>query len=431
MRNWFLIGIVAVSAALAGQAAETAKPYAPVSAQLFRSRDGLANTFARLKKGEDVRVAYFGGSITAQEGWRPKTLKWLRERYPQAHVTEINAAIGGTGSDLGVFRFQQDVLQYHPDLVFVEFSVNDGGASPEYIWRGMEGIVRQTWAADPSIDLCYVYTFRTGYETDLDRGLCPRAASSDEILADHYGIPSINMAMRIAELARDRKLIFTPKKDDAGRDLPVPEGTILFSTDGVHPLDAGHVVYTQVISDALTAMEREGKPGPHALKTPYIGDNWQAAKLVPLEPGMLTPGWKRLPPTEGLGARFHNRLPEIWEATKPGERISFRFRGTAVKLYDLMGPDAGQVVFTLDGKASRPQPRFDKYCTYHRLASLAIGEGLADTVHTVTVEIQPDQPDRSSVTDEEKKKPGFDPKKYDGTAIRIGSLMIIGDLVRQ
>ena len=58
--------------------------------------------------------------------------------------------IAFTGSDLGVFRVQQDVLSKQPDLLFVEFAVNDGGAAPEQIIRCMEGIVRQTWRANSS-----------------------------------------------------------------------------------------------------------------------------------------------------------------------------------------------------------------------------------------------------------------------------------------
>lgn len=416
------------SASLASAAPEA---FQLVPAKLFVPRDGLGNVFAKLKAGKEVRVAYFGGSITAQAGYRVKTLKWLRDTYPQAKVVEINAAIGGTGSDLGVYRCRQDVLQQKPDLIFVEFAVNDGGAPPEYIWRAMEGIVRQAWKADPTTDICYVYTFRVGYEKDLDQGLCPRAASADEVLADHYGIPSINMAMRTAELARAGKLIYVPAKGPDGKDLPTPADTILFSTDGVHPSDAGHEVYTEVIVDALKQMEQTSKPGPHALKAPLMADNWEAAKLVPLAPAMLSAGWRKLSPEEGLGKAFHNRMPEMWEATKPGEKITFKFRGTAVKLYDILGPDGGQVVVTLDGKASPPRPRFDSYCSYHRLATLGIGDGLPDGVHTVTVEILPEQPDRSSVVNREKDKPGFDPKKYDGTAVRVGSIMLIGDIVKE
>jgi hypothetical protein len=219
------IGMGLMVTVVSGAAASAAPPeFRPVPARLCQQRGGLGNVLAKLKAGKEVRVAYFGGSITAADGWRPKTLKWLQEAYPQAKVSEINAAIGGTGSDLGVFRFRQDVLAHRPDLVFVEFSVNDGGVPPEAIWRAMEGIVRQAWRADPTIDLCYVYTYRVGYEKELEQGLCPPAASADEILAEHYGIPSINVALRTVELAREGKLVYVPPKDAEGKDQPVPEG---------------------------------------------------------------------------------------------------------------------------------------------------------------------------------------------------------------
>lgn len=427
-----IVEVLMIVAITACGMAQTQEEFKPVPAQLLQARGGLGNVLEKLKAGKEVRIGYFGGSITAAAGWRVKTLKWFQEQYPNAKVSEINGAIGGTGSDLGVYRFRQDILQHKPDLVFVEFAVNDGGASPENIYRGMEGIIRQAWTADPTIDLCYVYTFRVGYEKDLDQGLCPRAASADERLADYYGIPSINMALRIAEMARDGKLIFVPKKDPQGKDLPAPEGITLFSTDGVHPLvETGHEIYLQVIADAWKQMESASKPGPHTLKAPFIADHWERAKLVPLAPSMLTPGWKKLSATEGIGKSFQNRLPEIWEATKPGEKISFKFKGTIAKLYDLVGPDGAQAVITLDGKAGKPVPRFDSYCSYHRLSSLTIGQGLEDAVHTVVVEIHPDQPDRSVVVNREKDKPGFDPKRYDGTVMRVGFIMLMGEIVKE
>lgn len=128
------------------------------SAVELRARDGLPNFFAKVQAGGRVTVAYFGGSITAANGWRPQTTAWLRQHYPKADFTEVNAAIGGTGSDLGVFRLEHDVLAHRPDLVFIEFAVNDGGAPPEQIYRCMEGIVRQVRCADPATDICFVYT---------------------------------------------------------------------------------------------------------------------------------------------------------------------------------------------------------------------------------------------------------------------------------
>jgi hypothetical protein len=58
-----------------------------------------------------------------------------------------------------------------------------------------------------------------------------------------------------------------------------------------------------------------------------------------------------------------------------------------------------------------------------------VGENLPDGEHTVEIEIDAQQPDRSSVTDEESKKANFDPKKYEGTALRVGGLLLLGDLV--
>lgn len=427
--RYLTIGVVLLAmGAITSGWAETPQ-YKPVPVQLFTTRHGLGNVLAKLEAGEEVRIAYFGGSITAANGWRPKTLQWFRERWPKAKVVEINAAIGGTGSDLGVYRFGQDVLSKNPDLVFVEFSVNDGGASPENIWRGMEGCIRQAWKQNPYIDFCYVYTFRGGYENDLKQGLYPRAAGADEMLAEYYGIPSVNVALPIVQMEQAGKLIYVPQKDAEGKPLPPPEGVMLFSNDNVHPLDAAHGVYAQTIADAVLQMAAASKAGPHELKAPFIADNWERARIVALQPSMLTPGWRLLDPKQGLAATFLRFMPQLWEATQPGERIHFKFRGTAVRLYDLLGPDGGQALITLDGKTRGPVPRFDSYCTYHRIACLSIADNLPDEVHEVTVEISPDQPDRRIVTDKEKDKPGFDPKKYDGTAMRVSGIMLQGDLV--
>jgi len=404
--------------------------YEPVDAAVNHQRDGLGHVLAKLDAGKEVRIGYLGGSITAQSGWRVQTLVWLKEQYPDATISEINAAIGGTGSDLGVFRLQHDALRHKPDLLFVEFAVNDGGAPPERIWQAMEGIVRQTWAAIPDCDICFVYTFRTGYENDLRQGKCPRAASADEMLAEHYGIPSINMALRTVQLESEGKLVFKGEKTDE-----LGEGVVLFSTDGVHPLDAGHRVYTDVIAEAITQWRASGKPPvDHAAKldNPFVADHWQAAKMEPLRPVMLSGGWTKLDPTTGLGSRFGGRMDTIWLGEKPGQTIAFRFRGSAVKLYDLLGPDGGQAIVTVDGVTQdRPRPRFDSYCTYHRLATLSIAEGLdPNEVHTIKIEIHPDQPDRTPVAfrlknpEEELKA-----EKFQGTRMWVGGILLIGELV--
>ncbi len=425
-----LMSGIAGMAAFACAAAWSAAEFKPVGAELLKERKGLGNVFAKLKAGKEVRIGYFGGSITAADGWRVKTLKWFKDTYPQAKVSEINGAIGGTGSDFGVYRYGQHLLAFKPDLVFVEFAVNDGGAEPIRIWRAMEGIVRQTWKLNPETDICFVYTFRTGYEKEYEQGLCNQAASAAELLADHYGIPSINVALKTVQLAKDGKLIYVPKKDDAGKDLPAPAGAILFSNDGVHPLDAAHAMYADVIADGMKKLEASSKPGSHDLPPPFVADNWESAKMMPVEQSMLSAGWKKLDATQGMGLNFSKFMPEIWEATQPGEKINITFKGTALKLYDLMGPDGGIVQTTIDGKPGPKAQLFDSYCSYHRAAWISVADGLPDGEHTVTVEVLKEQPDRKVVTDREKDKPGFDPKKYDGTVVRVGWIMLMGELVK-
>jgi lysophospholipase L1-like esterase len=408
-------------AILAGMA--EAADFDPVPAAVCRERDGLGNVLAKLAAGDEVRIAYFGGSITQNKGWRLKTLDWFQKEFPKATVREIQAAISGTGSELGAFRCQQDVLRHKPDLIFVEFSVNDRFGPPETICRAMEGIVRQTWQADPTIDLCFVYTFQVGYEKDLDRGLCPPATSVHERVAEHYGIPSINVALGVAKMAREGKLVFKAAEKEQS---PALDGKLVFSRDGVHPYDAGHAMYAQTIAEAVQEMRQRSQPGSHELKTPLREDNWERAKLVPIHEKMLHGSWKKMDPQQEPAKEFNDKMPVIWEGTTPGDRIEFRFKGTMVRLYDLVGPDGGQVVCTVDGEAGEPRPLFDEFCYYYRLCLMPIADDMEDKEHTVSITIQSEQPDRSSVL---KNKPDFDLKRCDGTKAWAGYLLMIGEPV--
>ncbi|MGQ9731484.1 MAG: SGNH/GDSL hydrolase family protein [Candidatus Zipacnadales bacterium] len=395
-------------------------------------RGGLPNVFAKLTAGERVGIAYLGGSITAQPGWRPKTLEWFRTQHPNAEIEEINAAIGGTGSDLGVFRLQQDVLQHGPDLLFVEFAVNDGGASPERIYRSMEGIVRQTWRANPTTDICYVYTLTEAMLGDLQSGHYPRAASAMEVVADHYAIPSIHMGLEVARLVQEGRVIFRAPEPRTEADRAALAGKIVFSGDGVHPYpESGHQLYLEAVIRSMALIRQAGTAGPHSLPEPLVPDNWEQAKLVPLDSAQMSEGWERLDPTESsLARQFANYLPALWKADTPGESLTFRFRGVHVGLYDLVGPDCGQLTAQLDDHEPQIVRRIDPYCTYHRLASFTIGTGLEDAVHSVTITVHPEVPDKRAILFEHNR-PDFDqhPQKYQGTNWYAGAIMLIGDLV--
>lgn len=406
-------------------AAET-PVFRTVPTEKIRPREGIGHVLAKIRAGKEVTVAYLGGSITAANGWRPKTTAWLQKTFPNAKFKEIHAAIGGTGSDLGVYRVGRDVLQYNPDLLFVEFAVNDGGAAPENIWRAMEGIVRQTWHKDPNIDIVFAYTIHEGMINDVKQGNCPRSMSAMELLADFYGIPSVNFAVPVVELLAQDKLVFKADKQPAA-------GRIWFAADGCHPRDEGHEIYLDLMAKAIRQMN-DSRPADHQAKLAktFVADNWEAAKMVPLDAKMLSGDWKPLSAEDGKQKAFGNRMGQIWTAGLPGSKLYFKFKGSAAKLYDLLGPDGGQVVITVDGKTqTKPVPRFDSYCTYHRIATLGLVAGAdPNQVHEVTVEIHPEQPDRQSVAfrlkDPAKE---LQAPKFQGTNVWVSQVMLLGDLV--
>jgi hypothetical protein len=94
-------------------------------------------------------------------------------------------------------------------------------------------------------------------------------------------------------------------------------GKLIFSNDGVHPLDAGHEVYTQVVGDPVQTIQKQSKPGPHKLKTPFRSDNSENAKLVPIGKNMLQGSWKTLDRQQGLAKAFEHQLTTLWERPLP------------------------------------------------------------------------------------------------------------------
>lgn len=404
-----------------------------VEAKECRPRNGLPNFLAKANTpGAEVKIGYLGGSITAQPGWRPKTLAYFQKTYPQAKFSEINAAIGGTGSDLGVFRLKQDVLDHKPDLMFVEFAVNDGGAAPEQIFRCMEGIVRQTWKSLPDCDICFVYTLTEALSPAMLDGKFQRSASAMEKIADHYGIPTIHMAMEVAKLAKEGKLVWKAKLPKTHEEKKALEGKFVFAPDSVHPhVETGHELYLAAIVRSMEPIKAASKSSAaHTLAAPFIATNYEQAKLLPISDATLSSGFTLLDPkTDDFGKRWANRMTTLHKGSKPGETISFKFKGTRCSIYDIIGPDCGQVSVTLDDKPAKVVPRFDAYCTYHRLSALMIGSDLEDAVHTVKIEIHPEQPDKATILAKNGNKIDK-PERFDGTAFYPGAILLVGGIIK-
>jgi lysophospholipase L1-like esterase len=64
----------------------------------------------------------------------------LKKQYPFAVINVILTAIGGENSLTGAPRFERDVLCHQPDVIFIDYALNDRGKPPEKVeaaWRSM------------------------------------------------------------------------------------------------------------------------------------------------------------------------------------------------------------------------------------------------------------------------------------------------------
>jgi len=398
--------------------------------QEFNIRGGLPNFFQKITTRDEIRIAYFGGSITQQPGWRPNTMRWFREQYPDLTFTEINAAIGGTNSTLGVFRLQQDVLCHKPDLIFVEFAVNDSKTPTEIIQKSVEGIVRQAWRVDPSIDICFVYTLKENMLDDLFQGRYPRPAAAMENIAGHYQLPSIHPGVSVANLVKQGKVIFKGKKADIGAT-----DKIIFSGDGVHPFpETGHKLYTEIIVKCLQQMRWLKKQVQHQLPEPFIRGNYEYAKLVPVNGSMLHGRW--IDVTDSMSkviktlARYPEPRPKIWRSKSEDACIRFRFKGSFLGLYDVVGPDCGHLAVQINYEPSQKIERFDKYCKGFRSHSVIINDDMYGCYYDVCIKTDPAAIDKAAILAKRNNKMD-DPARFAGRAIYARALMMIGDIVTE
>lgn len=388
-------------------------------------RGGLPNVHARLAAGEPVRVAFLGGSITAAQGWRVLVRDHLKSAYPKSPLTEIFAAIPGTDSAFGACRLGDQVLVHSPDLLFVEFAVNDIGADPARIRAAMEGIVRQTWQANPRTDIAFIYTLSQAQLPDLQAGRPTATSRAMEDVASHYGIPSLQLGVEVARLADAGQLLFkgaTPGSNSDGRDAT---GRLVFSADGTHPLPAGHRLYFSVIERALPCL-LTGDAAPHALPAPLTPAPWDTATILPVEKLKRTGDWAPLPSRDKRTAwQPANLTPPTWLATSPGSAAVFTFTGTAFGLAGLKTSDSGRFRVSVDDRPPVEALFFDAFCVdgHSRIATWWFPDALPAGPHTVRIELIDTPVDKTAILASRAYTPK-DPAAYAGLNLYLSGVLL-------
>lgn len=238
----------------------------------------LKNLMKRAANGESLVIGFLGGSIT--QGSLSSTPKncyaylvyeWWKKSFPNAAFSFVNGGIGGTTSHYGGARAWKDVLCYRPDIVTVDFSVNDD--ANEFFEETYEGMLRRllTAPSDPAVVVLNNVFYDTG----------KNAQDYHNRIADHYGIPHVSI------------------KDTVYPD--VESGKIVradITPDNLHPNDKGHRLVADEICKLLDSIKAEME------EETIAGENIEG-KITKTEASVLLPA----PLTEN--AYEHSRLIQI------------------------------------------------------------------------------------------------------------------------
>ena len=224
----------------------------------------VAKVIRKLQAGEEVTIAYLGGSITQGTGadnencYAALTTKWIESQYPDAKVNYVNAGIGATGSYIGVHRCDAQVLSHDPDLVFIDFSVNDESQNNAINKLTYEGLIRKIWkhSSNPGI-ICIAMT--------QDNGTSVQDCHGE--VTEKYSVPFVSY--------HDAMLNFLNTNDVQWSDI---------SGDNIHPNMSGHAIlsamlttYLQYVTDNLDSI---GDTDPELAPAGDEGAKYENAVLL-------------------------------------------------------------------------------------------------------------------------------------------------------
>lgn len=312
---------------------------------------------ARAKAGERLNVVFFGASLTwganasdpVETSYRGVMRDRFEQEYPAAHFRFRDAAIGGTGSWLGVFRLERDVLAWKPDLVFVDFTANDGiGSDDPETLASYESILRRLASAGiPAVQVAFPFQW------DINTAKLPtlKRLAAHRVLAEAYGNGWGDAVTRICQGVDQGKLKLAE----------------LWVTDGTHPHDPGYREFAAAAWEGYQAAVK-AKLAPQLPAQPLHGATYLTQRRVRLaELPALPEGWSKGRPN--LTASNYDWLMSRWlddlvvarnrkldEKGKPGKEplvaqpLRLQVEATAILLFGECTPESGRFRVKLDGK---------------------------------------------------------------------------------
>lgn len=294
------------------------KPYTDKKA--YAKTYGIDNVNDKTK---DITIAAIGGSIT--EGGNittPFINSWQADRTGK--ITFVNAGIGGTGSNYGSVRLQSDVLSKNPDVVIVEFILNDND-TPDCA-QDVENIIRTCHEAEhePVVIFLYVPDRRYTESNGVKYYWRETNQARYQTVLDNYGLTPLDAHTMALKTVNDGTKTW---------DAYVSEGD-------VHP----NTTQGKAIAD-LMWNELSSNFGTY-IKNVADGNKLNSradiknGKRVSSDMGSYDENWQEKTPddlkTEGYG-NATKMLSEKYVATKTaGAKYSFEFSGTKLVLTTIL-----------------------------------------------------------------------------------------------
>ncbi|MCX4322254.1 MAG: SGNH/GDSL hydrolase family protein [Lachnospiraceae bacterium] len=264
----------------------------------------------RAERGDRMTLAFLGGSITQGSVSSQYTncyaylvYDWFVRRFHKTAFTYVNAGVGGTTSQFGAARVDEDVLASKPDFVVIEFSVNDDNT--DFYRETYEGLVRKVYgnAFAPAVLLVHNMYYDTGVS----------AEEKHREIGAHYHLPSVSMKPPIyAEVeagAIDRRAL-TP--------------------DDLHPNSEGHALLAEVITDCLDRIysQRHEAEEPFPMPAPLTENAYEKAGR--LQNHNSAPVCEGFSVDNTLKKYVNDMFRGGWTASEQGAKICFEVEGTEI-----------------------------------------------------------------------------------------------------
>lgn len=321
----------------------------------YNLRHGLTNSIIKFQNEKKGRVAFLGGSITYNPGWRNMICEYLQQCFPRTEFDFIAAGIPSTGSTPGAFRLTRDVFRNDPvDLLFEEAAVNDSTNDRTDIEqiRGMEGIVRHARMLNPKIDIILMYFVDPEKMKIYNEGSVPAVIGNHEKVAEYYQLPSLNLALEVTERINAGQFDW---ENDFRNLHPSPFGQNTYFRSMKSLLDTA---WARPLPENVKMMPNPMPAEPLDPFSYYHGRYMDIGEAELVEGFVYDAAWN---PGDGKGVRKGFVDVPVLKTGQPGATLRLKFEGTAIGVFVTCGPDVGVIEYSIDDSAFQQTDQFTQW----------------------------------------------------------------------